>query len=160
MLEREEQELWNGWGVRKSYGPRTWSVSLLPSSTNCLKSSTLSQFCINPWRRFFLTSQWDGCQGKGTAGRLIKPVKTSWLWQKLDLSCYLSFIFEALESHFHLDGDDKLFANFYSSQDETEDCVPASCLQPRQTFKFKSDQQPFLVRGRIDLSLFSTAIKI
>jgi hypothetical protein len=42
---------------------------------------------------------------------------------------YLSFISEALEFHFHLDGDNKLLANFYGSPDETEDSAPASFLQ-------------------------------
>lgn len=46
--------------MKMSYSPRTWFISLLPSFTNCLKSSIHSQFCINSQRRFFcLASEWE-----------------------------------------------------------------------------------------------------
>lgn len=45
------------------------------------------------------------------------------------LPYYLSIIFEAFESHFHLDGGNKSLANFYGHQDEAEDSTPVPTWQ-------------------------------
>lgn len=51
---------------------------------------------------------------------------------------FLLFIyhFEALESHFHLDGGNKILANFDGSPDKAEDSTPAPIQPLLQTFKF------------------------
>lgn len=95
------------------------------------------QCCMNSWGRFSLTSEWNRCQRTHIIGWLIKLVQRALLWQKLPY--YLSITFEALESHFHLDGSDKSLANRYGSQVEAEDSTP--CSHPAMLTDFSIQSQ-------------------
>ena len=82
--EEQNEEWMRRVGV--SYGSRTWFVSFLPRSTNCLKSSIYPRCCMNSWGRFSLTSERNRCQRIHIIGWLIELVQRALLWQKLESS--------------------------------------------------------------------------